>query len=400
MGRRGWQDAYLRLHPRVALKNLEQPFLYHIDNDELYELNDDGRDFLLRCDGSTRGRDLTGDARFVKFCLKEGLLECLSQPDQVAVRPGYGTAPSLRYLELQLSRRCNLACRHCYLGPPRPQEISLEDALSIAREFEEMGGLRLLISGGEPLLYPHLREFIEETGRLKIRRVLLTNGTLINGNSAPWLGVEEIQFSLDGWQRGHEILRGPGTFDSVLRGIRTARGKGIPVSIATMIHRGNLEEFDLLRRFTEEIEAVEWGIDILCMAGSLEGNRDLAVPFVAAAPLMDYAFGGGYHGSSDGFACGRHLMTVTPTGKAIKCGFYEDKPLGDARLGLRSCWNNLAHISLAALECKSCPVVEDCAGGCRFRAEHPLGPDKAMCACYGINPAEITKKPKQGRITP
>ena len=42
MARRGWQDAYLRLHPRVALKNLEQPYLYHIDNDELYELNDDG----------------------------------------------------------------------------------------------------------------------------------------------------------------------------------------------------------------------------------------------------------------------------------------------------------------------------------------------------------------------
>jgi radical SAM protein with 4Fe4S-binding SPASM domain len=383
----------------VALKNLEQPYLYHIGNDDLYELNHEGRDFLLACDGSARGRELTSDAGFVRFCLKEGLLEPLPQPDRVAVRPGNGPAPSLRYLELQLTRRCNLACRHCYLGPPRPEELALEDALSISREFEEMGGLRLLISGGEPLLYPHLREFIEATGTLKIRRVLLTNGTLITARNAPWLRVEEIQFSLDGWQWGHDMLRGAGAFAAVIAGIRAARDQGIPVSIATMVHRGNLDEFDMLRRFIEEIEALEWGIDILCMAGSLERNRDLAVPYEAAAPLMSYAFGGGYHGSSDGFACGRHLMTVTPSGNAVKCGFYEDKPLGDARLGLRSCWLKLDHIPFAKLACKGCPVLDECAGGCRFRADHPLAPDRAMCAYHGIDPAKMKRIRKQGRIT-
>jgi radical SAM protein with 4Fe4S-binding SPASM domain len=400
MGRRGWRDAFLRLHPQVALKNLEQPYLYHINNDELYELNDAGRDFLLHCDGSTRGRDLTNDESFVKFCLKEGLLERLPQPDKVANREGNGPIPSLRYLELQLLRRCNLACRHCYLGPPRSDEIALEDALSIARQFEEMGGLRLLISGGEPLLYPPLREFVEQTNKLKIRRILLTNGTLITAKNAPWLHFDEIQFSLDGWQRGHDMLRGPGAFVSVMAGIRAAKEEGIPVSIATMIHSGNLDEFDHLRRFTEEIDAVEWGIDILCMAGSLEQNRDMAVPYEIAAPLMEFAHGGGYHGSSDGFACGRHLMTVMPTGKALKCGFYEDDPLGDARLGLLSCWQSLRHISLAELECKGCPVVEECAGGCRFRADHPLGPDRAMCAYYGINPAEMKMKRNQRQIIP
>lgn len=400
MNKKGWQDEYLRLHPRVALKNLEQPYLYHIENDELYELNEEGRDFIMRCDGCARGSDLNGDAGFVRFCLKEGLLERLAQPDLVPVRSGNGPAPSLRYLELQLTRRCNLACRHCYLGAPRPLEIALDDALTIVREFEEMGGLRLLISGGEPLLYPHLREFIEQTDRLNIRRVLLTNGTLITPRNAPWLRVEEIQFSLDGWQRGHDMLRGEGAFDSVMTGIRAAKEEGIPVSIATMIHGGNLQEFDMLRGFTEKIDAREWGIDILCMAGSLVVNRDLAVPYEVAAPLMDYAFGGGYHGSSDGFACGRHLMTVTPTGKAVKCGFYEDYPLGEARQGLRPCWLKLDHIPVTALECKGCPVVEECAGGCRFRADHLLGPDRAMCAFYGIDPAKMKKKRILGRITP
>ncbi len=386
MSRRGWRQSYLRVHPRVALKDLEQSYLYHIVNDELYELNDEGRDFLLRCDGTKLGGELTDDDAFVRFCLKEGLLERLPCPGPIANRVDDAPHPSLRYLELQLSRRCNLACRHCYLGEPRSEDIPLADALAIARQFGEMGGLRLMISGGEPLLYPHLREFIEMSGDLKLRRILLTNGTLVTGENAPWLGVEEIQFSLDGWQRGHDLLRGEGAFAQIMRGIDAACGEGIPVSIATMIHRGNLDEFERLREFTEKINAVQWGVDILCMAGSLEGNSELAIPYEEAAPFMKYAFGGGYHGSTEGFACGHHLMTVTPAGKAVKCGFYEEKPLGDARQGLRSCWLNLEHIPVAALECAGCPVVADCAGGCRFRADRPLGPDRAMCAFYGISP--------------
>jgi radical SAM protein with 4Fe4S-binding SPASM domain len=381
----GWRESFLRLSPYAALKNLECPYLYHIGNDELYELDEKGRDFLARCDGTARGDDLMPDESFVRFCLEEGVLEILTQPDPAANTIGNAPIPSLRYLELQLSLRCNLACRHCYLGPPQPDLLPLSEALSIAREFAAMGGLRLMISGGEPLLYPHLREFLAGTEELKLRRVLLTNGTLITRENAPWLSVNEIQFSLDGWRHGHEMLRGDGTFDSALRGITAAQDAGIPVSIATMIHKGNLDEFGRLRRFTEEIGALEWGIDVLCMAGSLERNPELSVPYEEAAPLMEYAFGGGYHGSSDGYACGRHLMTVLPTGQAVKCGFYTEASLGDARQGLLSCWLKLEHTPVAMLDCKGCPVLEQCAGGCRFRAAHPLAPDKAMCAYYGIH---------------
>jgi radical SAM protein with 4Fe4S-binding SPASM domain len=384
----GWREAFLKLSRHAALKNLESPYLYHIGKDELYELDENGRDFLAHCDGTARGHELNPDESFVKFCIEEGLLEILAQPDPAANSIGNSPLPSLRYLELQLLQRCNLACRHCYLGSTLPDILPPAKALSIAREFAEMGGLRLMISGGEPLLYPHLREFLAGTEELKLRRVLLTNGTLITGENAPWLSVEEIQFSLDGWRCGHEELRGAGTFDSVLRGITAAQDAGIPVSIATMIHRGNLNEFGRLRRFTEEIGALEWGIDILCMAGSLEKNRELTVPYEDAAPLMDYAYGGGYHGSSDGYACGRHLMTVLPTGQAVKCGFYAEAPLGDAMQGLRRCWLNLEHTPVAKLECKGCPVLEECAGGCRFRAAHPLAPDRAMCAYYGIQAME------------
>lgn len=385
MNHLNWTEGYLRLHPKVTLRRLEQPYIYHIERDELYEIDEKAESFLSRCNGSTKGADLTSDADFVAYCLEEGLLDLLAHPDPIPITIAHSPVPSLRYLELQLLNRCNLKCLHCYLGPARQDELSLEDAIKISREFASIGGLRLLITGGEPLLYPYLKDFIREISKLGLRTVLLTNGTLISEENISWLQVENIQFSLDGWRQGHDRLRGEGSFDRTLRGIRMAKDAGIPISIATMIHQGNLKDFDRLKRFSEDMDATEWGIDVPCVAGSLKDHPDLLVPCEKAASYMRYAYGGGYHGSSDGFTCGRHLMSVLPTGRAVKCGFYENSPLGDARKSLIHCWLNLKHLPLEALECKGCPVIDDCAGGCRFRAPNPLAPDPVMCVFYRMN---------------
>lgn len=241
-----------------------------------------------------------------------------------------------------------------------------------------MGGLRLLISGGEPLLYKDLKKYIALTKDIKIRRVLFSNGTLIDSNNVSWLDVDEIQFSLDGWGKGHETLRGSGTFEKTIAGIRAAGRAGVAISVSTMIHRENLDEFDRMKDFIRDIGAVEWGVDVMSVSGALETHKELVVSCKEAVPFLDYAFGGGYHGSSEGYACGRHLMTIMPDGQAVKCGFYRDKSLGDARKDLRECWLKMEHIPLSQLECNGCSALNECRGGCRFRAPGPLAPDPVL----------------------
>jgi len=379
-----WRRAYLRLHPQAALKKLEHDYVYHMQRDELYEVDSAAMDFLLRCDGALPGSALDADADFVSYCLAEGLLEALSRPDPISVACDLAPHPSLRYLELQLLSACNLTCRHCYQDRQRTEALLLPDAVAIVREFASMGGLRLLISGGEQLLYSPLEDFLAAIAELRIRRVLLTNGTLATAAMLSRLRVDNIQFSLDGWREGHDRLRGTGTFDRTLAGIQAARLAGLAISIATMVHAGNLHEFERLNEFVREVQATDWGIDVPC---ALSGDPLLIVPHDQAARCLRYAYGGGYHGSSDGFACGRHLLTVLPNGRAVKCGFYETQPLGDARCGLRGCWLRLRHIPLAQLDCRDCEFLEVCAGGCRFRAPGPLAPDPVMCAFYGRRPA-------------
>jgi radical SAM protein with 4Fe4S-binding SPASM domain len=379
------EQGYVALRDDCVVRQLESPYLYDISNDELYELDQQGVAFLTECNGTRQLAELSFDKDFLETCLKEGLIVVGPRKDARHFKLGRSPIPSLRYLELQLTSRCNLTCGHCYLGEQTRMDLPLASVLSVLDEFEQMQGLRVLFSGGEPLMYPDLRALNEALPRYGLRKVLLTNGTMVSRkNYADWGHFDEVQFSLDGLQNGHERIRGAGTFDAVMDGMDAVREKGIPISIATMVHRYNLEEFEMLAEWVGNQEILEWSIDVPCTAGRLLENLDLLPTPEEAAPFLRYATGGSYHGGNEPFACGYHLCTVTPEGTVLKCGFFGDRPLGSLEDGLEASWKRIHPVPLSDLECASCPHLLDCKGGCRFRAESFLGKDPIMCALYGV----------------
>jgi radical SAM protein with 4Fe4S-binding SPASM domain len=379
------EETYGLLGPHCVLKHLEQPYLYDITADDLYELDQKGFQFLKACHGGQPLSDLSLDKDFMETCFAEGLLTLSPEPDhrRFILRPS--PVPSLRYLELQLTSRCNLKCKHCYLGEPASVDLPLSAVLSLLEEFEEMQGLRVLFSGGEPLLYPHFSALNDALPRYTIRKVLLTNGTLIRKeNYSDWRHFDEIQFSIDGLEKAHEIIRGKGTFQQTVRGMEAAQEKGMPISVATMVHRHNLDDFEALSKWLHELKVVEWNIDVPCSAGRLRENEEIQVDPENGARFLEYATGGSYHGGDEPFACGYHLCAVTPDGKVLKCGFFDGNPLGSLKEGLEASWKRAHHVPIENLECASCQYVLDCKGGCRFRASSPLGKDLVMCAVYGV----------------
>lgn len=381
-------DGYARLAPGVCLRRLESPCLFDARTDELYELNDDGLNALARCRGDLRLPALGLEPEFQAYCLEEGLIELLPEPAPRPLPVPESPRPSLRYLELQVTWRCNLACGHCYLGPARGVDLPVRTAASLARELEAMGGLRLLVSGGEPLMHPAWDEINAALAALDLRVVLLSNGLLLDGPRLAALNCREVQISLDGMKAGHEMLRGPGSWEPALAAARRVREAGLDLSIATMAHAGNLAELEAMAGLVEELGAREWGIDAPCIAGRLNERPELALSPVQAAAAMSHAFGGSFHGGSGGMACGLHLCTVSADGVIAQCGFYHDRPLGRAGDGLWNCWARRRPMSLKQVPvCAACPAAEDCGGGCRFRAPAPDLPDLVMCALYGIEPA-------------
>lgn len=379
------------LAPGYVLRKLEASYVYNIPGDQLYELDEEAFEFLKKCNGKNPLSKLLPrgeDNEILEYMLDEGIIRM--QAGMRRIKTGKSPIPSLRYLLLNITNKCNLACRHCYLGSSGNTDIEPSLFEKAVSQFEDMGGLKLMVSGGEPLLHPAFWRLMESLTSCELRIVLLSNGTLIDKKAARKLSdyVHEVQVSIDGIS-SHDLLRGKGSYDKAMRGISNLKSFDIPVSIATMIHRYNAVEFEEMQKIFSYLEAVSWSVDVPCVAGNLKENLDYVLDVGDAAMFLKYGFGAGGHESSGDYTCGSHLCAVSPDGKVNKCGFFEDEPVGDVN-DLRSAWAEICKKylwTLDKLDCHDCRLVRECRGGCRFRAKQYKGifaPDPVLCHANGV----------------
>ena len=73
-----------------------------------------------------------------------------------------GTQPDIDGVLFSITGRCNMRCRHCYMGAPAGQsELPLETLQHILDELCASGAMQLSLTGGEPLMRADLMELID-----------------------------------------------------------------------------------------------------------------------------------------------------------------------------------------------------------------------------------------------
>lgn len=106
----------------------------------------------------------------------------------------------------ELTPRCNMHCKMCYIHRPEclPETLPLRPVsfwLDMARQAKAMGTLVLVITGGEPFLYPEAEPLLEELMNMGFLISLNTNGTLLDDRRIGWLNAHrptKINISLYG----------------------------------------------------------------------------------------------------------------------------------------------------------------------------------------------------------
>jgi len=366
-----------------ALRKLEDLFLYDIKRDELYELDDESFGLLRHFTGKNEIDEITKklnvnekDAKkILAYLNKRGLLskneKSNNAPEKFEAKQAF--LPSLRYLQLHITEKCNLNCRHCYLGEKSKAELPLKTVKKALDEFSG-SGLKVLITGGEPMLHSRFWEIAEYAGRLSIRKELLTNGSFLSEKNAKKLAkhIEAVQISLDGLKEGHEFMRGKGTFKKAVSAIKNANKSGLSVSCATMIHAKNIKEFSKLERMIENLGIDEWLLDIPSLKGNAERNKQiLPEPKKAAEIFKKYGYSSGIHGGDANYSCGSHICAISPGGEVTKCGFFTESVGNIKKHSLKECWKKIVanYIpEVETLECAGCKFLYECRGGCRYRA--------------------------------
>ena len=140
--------------------------------------------------------------------------------------------------------RCNLACAGCgkiqYPAHILKQNLSVEDCL---KAVDECGTPMVSIPGGEPLLYPHIRELVDELIKRKKYIYLCTNAILLKEKlEAGWFSPSKyLSFSvhLDGLEEEHDFaVCREGTYNKAIAGIREAVERGYRVTTNTTLFEG------------------------------------------------------------------------------------------------------------------------------------------------------------------
>ena len=381
----GGGGPFLALAPHCFLKRLETPALYDAGADQLYELDEEGARFLAASPSRAEADADPAAVELAAFCRAEGLIVESPERRPVAL-PDAAPVPSLRYLLVHLTDRCTLRCKHCFVGAQTGKDLPLADIRRLAGEFAALQGLRFIVSGGEPLLHRHFWRVNELVRELPFRSILLTNGTMLDRDAARALRFHEVQVSLDGPEDAHDLLRGRGSFRRAVAALRHLAAADVPLSVASVVFAGNLDRFDELEALLREFPLRGWSIDVPCPAGAMLEHPELLPDPARAAALMARSFGGGFYGSSGGWACGAHLAAVMADGTIDKCGYFTARRSGTVAEGLAAAWGRIPRWTTAELSCR-CSHLAECRGGCRFRAQAHgslFGPDPALCALRGV----------------
>jgi len=159
--------------------------------------------------------------------------------------------------------RCNLACAGCgkIQYPPHvlKRDMPLADCL---KAVDECGAPMVSIPGGEPLLYPHIKELVEALIERKKYIYLCTNAILLKqrleeGYFEP---SKYLTFSvhMDGTQEHHDFaVCREGTYDKARAGIELAVERGFRVTTNTTLFEG--ADPNMVRAFFDEM--MEIGVE-------------------------------------------------------------------------------------------------------------------------------------------
>ena len=198
------------------------------------------------------------------------------------------TGQDVRILQIHPTRFCNLQCLHCYSssGPLERSELSTPILKQAIADAAAVGYNVLSISGGEPLLFPGLRDVCREAKTQGMLVTLVSNGTTLKRQDADLKNlVGAMAISLDGApERHNRIRRSAHAFETMERRLSFAREWGIPFGFVFTLTGDNLSE-------------LEWAADFAVVQGAnslyvhpIEGNGR-ALTAVGMNPLSEHEIG-------------------------------------------------------------------------------------------------------------
>jgi len=265
----------------------------------------------------------------------------------------------LRYLFLEVTRRCNLACRYCgssCTGRELERELRVDEWIEVARQVAgdfEAGQVMVAVTGGEPLLKEGIFDLLAELHRLGYRYGLVTNGVLLDRAAARRMvetGVGSVSISMDALPELNDQLRGKGSSRKVVEAIDNLRSEGYrgKLEIITTVTTPAVAGLDDMRRLVASLRVPLWRVAPVMPIGRAAEHPELVPGPEEVRALLEFVRTG-------------RLDRLAPSPEFSEEGYLGDRFEGTVRPYLCQCW---AGITIAGIRYDgrigACPELTDC----------------------------------------
>jgi MoaA/NifB/PqqE/SkfB family radical SAM enzyme len=248
--------------------------------------------------------------------------------------------------------KCNLRCRHCYINPEQhgQTDLPLETIKAwLEAFFQDSPKANVIFLGGEPTLHPDLSHAVKHAHQLGFRSITVdTNGYLFHDilSRVSPREVDFFSFSLDGATRKtNDEIRGPGSYDACISGIKKTVAKGFATSLIYTVSRLNIHELEMMPSLLNDLDIERFFIQVIGLrgkaaersnAGSLQLTRSewlKIIPPLAqniARQGLTVSYPKVYLDPAEKFECAGLVAQnyfIFPNGRVYQCPLCEDLPI-------------------------------------------------------------------------
>ena len=160
---------------------------------------------------------------------------------------------------LELTRKCNLNCIHCYIVKNRKRkELAFVRIKKLISELREKGCLYITITGGEPLLHPDFLKICSIINSANIALQIFTNGTLLTDKfirELSKLNITGIALSLyGGTAKAHDrITRVNGAFRKTMKSALSLKKANLHPRFKYIMMNANMPEYTKMLSLSKDL---------------------------------------------------------------------------------------------------------------------------------------------------
>lgn len=367
-----------------SITELEDDYRKIIDDNELSRLSDEDQAYLLK--NGFAVSDETDEIGLLRY--RANKIKNSKEEMEFVI------APTLS---------CNFKCTYCFESPRNGcmNKETQQNVLSfIFNKTSSSKTIRVHIIwfGGEPLLYPdivinmnqRIFNYCQQNGK-EFKSDIITNGYLLNAellNRLKAAHINHFQITMDGIKEIHDSRRmlrdGRGTYDVIYNNLKLFKNSDLKVSLRVNIDKNNISTFNL---FEKEITDLN-NHNIECSPALVEVSskhlNDIVTDCFVEDNSLSYYYNNSYikkyyntRNISDYslrlFFCEaehHHSYAIDELGNVYKCwnSLGVDKDIlctvTDENYNSSILSTFFARDPFTEDDCKECPYIPICAGGC------------------------------------